>query len=597
MCTVTFVPSAEGFYLTSNRDERAGRGIAQPPKVYSDGPEGLIYPKDPDAGGSWIVMKESGSAAVLLNGAFLRHQRRSRYRISRGLVLLEIIRETDPLAHFRDMDLEDVEPFTLILLSDGTLRDCRWDGIRKYVLTPDPERPHIWSSVTLYDEAAAKERMQWFEEWCRGRKSPASADVIQFHRSAGKGDIRNDLVMNRDDRLFTVSVTSIVRANGDSRMVYNDLKSGIDAAVSFDNRSRGTNKESAWDRFCWFSKRFLTRLTHWEYWPAHVVYGPLYLYWLWLSIRARSLFFFSAANPGIEYAGFTHERKSSIYRQMPPDLFPRTWLCPLGTDWEALTKELDQRQLYFPLIAKPDIGERGRQVRLVRSASELRAYWLGSQVDFLVQEFVDLKMEAGIFYARIPGQDRGQITGIVGKQLLTVTGDGRSSIRILLRQNPRYHLHLRSLSARFGSYLDTVLPEGVRETLVPYGNHSRGAKFVDWSDKITEDLTRAIDTVCRQIPDFYFGRLDIKFSSWDDLLQGKNFSIIELNGAGSEPTHIYDPDHSLLFAWKEIIRHWRLLRRISLANSKNRNIPLMQLAEGLKMLRLHARHLQLIREL
>jgi hypothetical protein len=392
-------------------------------------------------------------------------------------------------------------------------------------------------------------------------------------------------------------VTSIVRAKRGSRMIYHDLKSGNDAVVSFDSPTLGANEESTVERFYWFSKRFLTRLTHWEYWPAHVVYGPLYLFWLWLSIRSRSLFFFSAANPGIEYAGFTHERKSSIYRQMPTDFFPRTLLCPVGTDWDKLTRELDQMQLFFPLIAKPDIGERGRQVRLVRSAAELRAYWLSSRVDFLVQEFVDLEMEAGIFYTRIPGEDRGQITGIVGKQLLTVTGDGRSTIRTLLRRNSRYHLQLRSLSARFGNYLDTVLPEGVRETLAPYGNHSLGAKFVDRSDKITEDLTRAIDTVCRQIPDFCFGRLDIKFSSWDDLLQGKNFSIIELNGAGSEPTHIYDPGHSLLFAWKEIIRHWRLLRRISLANSEKRNIPLMRLAEGLKMLRLHARHLKLTREL
>jgi hypothetical protein len=206
-------------------------------------------------------------------------------------------------------------------------------------------------------------------------------------------------------------------------------------------------------------------------------------------------------------------------------------------------------------------------------------------------------MEAGIFYARIPGEEKGTITGIVGKEFLAVTGDGHSTIRALLRRIPRHHLQLNVLANRYGHLLDTILPSGVSYTLVPYGNHCLGAKFVDWSDRMSQKLTDVIDGVCQQIPEFYYGRLDIKFADWDCLLKGERFSIIELNGAGSEPTHIYDPSHSIFFAWKEIVRHWRLLYRISLINARRLQIPLMSTSEGWKMLREHARHQQLLKDI
>jgi hypothetical protein len=158
-------------------------------------------------------------------------------------------------------------------------------------------------------------------------------------------------------------------------------------------------------------------------------------------------------------------------------------------------------------------------------------------------------------------------------------------------------LQIAALQAKYGNALETVLPEGIQHVLVPYGNHSRGSKFVDWSDRISDELTAVVDSICKQIHDFYFGRMDLKFASWEDLLQGKNFSIIEVNGAGSEPTHIYDPRHSLFFAWREIIRHWRLLCRISMANASSRHIPFMTMREGYKMLKEHRRYLKSIKNL
>ncbi|GGB12589.1 NRDE family protein [Puia dinghuensis] len=591
MCTVTFIPAAGGFYLTSNRDESRSRSVAIEPQIYSAGGDELIYPKDPDAGGSWIVLKDKGVAGVLLNGAFVRHLRILPYRASRGVILLEIMRAPDPLQQFRQMDLKGIEPFTLVLYSTGKLWDCRWDGSRKHSMALNTAKPHIWSSATLYDDRTAKAREQWFEGWLRTTDRIAPDDVLGFHRTAGNGDVRNSLVMNRDGRTFTVSVTSIVMTDEDSRMIHSDLRSGQDSVATF---GRSCDRLRPPKRTGWSFSRFWTRLTHWEYWPTHVVYGPIYPYWFWLSLKARSFFFFNAANPRIEYAGFTHERKSEIYNQIPGKYYPRTQLCLRGTDWAILKKQLESRSFTFPLIAKPDIGERGTQVSLVKTTDELEAYCRSSPVDFLVQEYIPYDNEVGIFYARIPGEPKGFITSIVGKELLAVTGDGRSTIRTLLRQTPRFHLQLPVLAQHYGDLLETVLPKGISHTLVPYGNHCRGAKFFDWTDRITPELTDMIDSVCRQIPDFYYGRLDIRFADWGSLLQGRKFSIIELNGAGSEPTHIYDPDHSLFFAWKEIIRHWRLLYTISLINARRNKISLMKTSAGLKMLKDHARYMKLL---
>jgi hypothetical protein len=177
---------------------------------------------------------------------------------------------------------------------------------------------------------------------------------------------------------------------------------------------------------------------------------------------------------------------------------------------------------------------------------------------------------------------------------LTVEGDGRATIEELLKKNNRYFLQLAVLKQTCGALLSTVLPKEVSQLLVPYGNHSRGSRFNDLGYRINERLTAVIDQVCRQMPGFYFGRLDIKFKSWDELEGGEHFSIIEVNGAGSEPTHIYDPSHSIFFAWKEICRHWKLLYRISTLNSARKNLPLMTFAEGTNLLR---RNFEYLREI
>ncbi len=331
------------------------------------------------------------------------------------------------------------------------------------------------------------------------------------------------------------------------------------------------------------SRPFFIKLFNWEYWPFNIVYGPIYMYWFWLCIRARAVFFFNASNPSIKNGGFLLESKKEIYDLIPQKYYPQTLLMGKEVASEDLRRQIDMSGLVFPLIAKPDIGMRGLGVKKIDTMDALVSYANESRVDFLVQQFIPLENEVGIFYYRLPGESKGHITGIVGKEFLAVTGDGVKTIEALLQEDKRFILQLKTLRKLFGKELQHVLPNGEKYLMVPYGNHCRGAKFLDVTDLVDEELVLFIDEVCQQIPGFYFGRMDIRYNTWEEFKQGKNFSIIELNGAGSEPTHIYDPGHSIFFAWKEIIRHWNILLKVSMLNHRSKQIPYMSLLSGLKM--------------
>lgn len=339
------------------------------------------------------------------------------------------------------------------------------------------------------------------------------------------------------------------------------------------------------DGFAYRWRRFLIVLFHWEYWPFSVVYLPVYFYWLYLSLKARSFFFFSTSNPGIENGGFVMESKHKIYELIPTGYCPITVFVPKGAGRDYLQEILVRYRLQFPLVAKPDIGEKGSGVKKLYSFDELLSYREESPVQFIIQPWIPYPREVGIFYCRYPDQEKGRLTGIVRKEFLSLTGDGNQSMEQLILKNDRAFLQLPVLQKESPDILQRVLAPGEEFILVPYGNHSRGALFVDESHLIDEELSLVIDRICREVPGFYYGRLDIRFKTWEALKQGKDFSIIELNGAGSEPTHIYDPRHTLFFAWKEIMRHLRILYRISNLNRRKLNLTYMSFREGLQLLR------------
>jgi hypothetical protein len=333
-------------------------------------------------------------------------------------------------------------------------------------------------------------------------------------------------------------------------------------------------------------KLFFHKVTNWEYWPFQVLYVPIYFLWAYYAIKARSIFFFNASNPKIKNGGFIMESKKQIYDLLPKKYYPKTILIREKTSLKEIVDSVVEKQIYFPLIAKPDIGLRGSGVKKIKTVSELKDYAEKANFDFLIQDLIPFKNEVGIFYVRHPLQKNGKITGIVSKEFLIIIGDGKSTIEDLIKQTPRFKLQFDVLKEEYHDQLHRILHKGEALNLVPFGNHARGAKFLDGSDLITPKLTKTINEIATQIPEFYFGRFDIMYNTFEELERGENFQIVELNGAASEPTHIYDPKHSVWFAWKELARHITYMYEISVQNHKM-GVPYLDYKVGMREYRLH----------
>jgi hypothetical protein len=345
-----------------------------------------------------------------------------------------------------------------------------------------------------------------------------------------------------------------------------------------------------------FHRPFFIRLFNWEYWSFNTVYLLLYPIWIFLCLRARSFFFFAASNPSIQNGGFLNESKEDIYAIMPDDLHPKTVFFKIPVNPEHVLNALKRADLRFPLIGKPDSGGRGRGVKTLVDDDAVREYAKTAIMDFHIQEYVAYKNEVGIFYYRYPGEARGRISGIVRKHFLSVTGDGRHSIRALLEMDRRGIMYVDAMKRIHGDSLEQVLPAGETRVVSPYGNHARGSLFLDETHLADAQLNESIDKICRRVKDFYYGRLDIRFNSWEELRRGEALSIIEVNGAGSEPTHMYDPRHSLFFAWKEIVRHWIILWRISRMNHRL-GYRYLSFKEGVAMFREDKAHSKKLAEM
>jgi hypothetical protein len=290
------------------------------------------------------------------------------------------------------------------------------------------------------------------------------------------------------------------------------------------------------------------------------------------------------------------ESKYEIYNAIPKQYQPATILIPATKTIIEIKTAMAQSQMQYPVYAKPDIGGRGIAVQKIENEEELINYLNRFNVKMLVQENIAYKKEAGIFYYRYPNEKNGHITGIVMKDYLKVTGDGKLNIYELLLKNERYILQIPALKQLLGPAILNVLPIGEEKILVPVGNHARGSKFIDASNLITKQLETQIDTIAKQIPGYFFGRMDVKFDSINELAAGKNFSIIELNGAGSEPTHMYDPKHSIFYAWKELIKHWKIMYRVSTINHKL-GVPYISFKEGKNLFSSEKKYFDSIREI
>lgn len=331
---------------------------------------------------------------------------------------------------------------------------------------------------------------------------------------------------------------------------------------------------------------FFHKLTHWEYWPSEIVYFPINFLWVFYALKTRTIFFFNTSNPTMKNGGFFMESKNEIYDLIPQKYYPKTELITEKTSFEDVLITKEKGNIQFPLIAKPDIGLRGSAVKKINSDNELKAYNTNADFDYLIQDLIPFENEVGIFYVRFPNHQQGKITGIVAKEFMIVTGDGKSTIKELIKQNPRFEFQLTTLEKEYKEKLNEVLSIDEKLNLVPFGNHCRGSKFIDASYLVSDKLNEVINEMCLQIDGFYFGRLDIMYNSIAELEEGKNFQVVEINGAASEPTHIYDPKHSIFFAWKELARHITFMYKISVQNHK-KGFPYLTNKEGLIQYRLH----------
>lgn len=232
MCTVTYIPNRDAVFFTSNRDVQSKRTPASPPEIFQFAFGKLLFPKDGHAGGTWIAAHENGNVAIFLNGGFAAHVPRPPYRKSRGLILLDIIDHPTPFNSFLAVNLDNIEPFTAVLRDNIYLFECRWDGEKKHYTELDADQPHIWSSVTLYDEAVTEKRNRWFASWVHAHPSPTLDQILHFHQFTGDGDSHNALLMDRQGKVSTVSVTSIHIENAATTMHYLDIRKAARYACS-----------------------------------------------------------------------------------------------------------------------------------------------------------------------------------------------------------------------------------------------------------------------------------------------------------------------------------------------------------------------------
>ena len=314
----------------------------------------------------------------------------------------------------------------------------------------------------------------------------------------------------------------------------------------------------------------LQRILRWEFWPMWAAYLPLVPYLAWLAIRFRSATLFTAANPGIPSGGLLGESKSRILSHLSR-----------AAEFTVLRGRVAE-MCEFPIVLKPDVGERGAGVAVIRSEREMDTYLASAKGDIIAQRYIP-GLEFGVFYYRYPHQPHGTIFSITEKRFPEVVGDGRRSLRELVLADSRA-VCIASTYARLSKRsMDDVPLEGERVKLVEIGSHCRGAIFLDGIRFKTETLERAIDESAKQHPGFYFGRFDVKTPSIEAFERGE-FTILELNGVGAEATHIYDPSVNLLEAYRVMRKQWRIAFEIGAENRKRGARP-MALRELITLVR------------
>jgi pimeloyl-ACP methyl ester carboxylesterase/membrane protein DedA with SNARE-associated domain len=312
------------------------------------------------------------------------------------------------------------------------------------------------------------------------------------------------------------------------------------------------------------------RLSRWEFWPMWVVYPPVVLYGIWQGIRHRSFTVFTAANPGIGAGGgLVGESKSEILAGLAGagDVIAAWILVAPGDANERADRVKQFAAVHgYPVVLKPDVGERGTGVVIARGEPDVVKALADESGALIAQAYVP-GAEYGVFYFRHPGAAKGEILAITDKRLPAVIGDGKSPLEQLILTDDRAVCMADFFLKKFTARLDEVLAAGERVVLAELGTHCRGALFLDGTHLLTPELHAEVERVSRTFDGFYFGRYDVRAASEAAFVRGE-FKVIELNGLTSEATSIYDPRHSVWFGWRMLFKQWRLAFEIGAANRK-----------------------------
>ena len=340
---------------------------------------------------------------------------------------------------------------------------------------------------------------------------------------------------------------------------------------------------SAWRRWGHRIRRSLSisfdRIVRWEFWPAWLFYSPVAVICVWLGLRYKGLSLPTVANLNQKNGGIVGESKIGILQTLmetSPEYTSDGYLVPEGSvenRIESIGDTCLRHQIRFPFVLKPDTAQRGAGFRKIESFDEIENYVAQVSGPLILQRYVQGPKEAGIFYYRFPWEQKGHIFGITSKQFPAVVGDGRRSLQELIESDSRARLIARTYLERFGSAVDRILSQGESLRLVEAGNHCQGCIFKEGKDLYSEELRTAFDEISQKLPGFYIGRYDIRYSNDDELRAGKGFQIIELNGAASEATNIYDEGNSLWSAYKTLYQQWKLVFQIGAENRRRGHRP------------------------
>jgi len=341
---------------------------------------------------------------------------------------------------------------------------------------------------------------------------------------------------------------------------------------------------------------FFTRLYRWETWHYLAKYIPIMPAWLWYCAKSRSIWFFTPSNPTLTFGGFEGESKKEMYDQLPPGTYPKTILISHNITFKEAAKIVKANNFGYPFAVKPDVGMMGFMFRTISSEKEFKQYHDLMPADYLVQEFVDYPLELSVFYYRFPNQKKGNITGFIRKDYLSVTGDGQSTLLELINNYDRVRFRLDEMRSKHRDKLNDVIPEGQIFYLSRALNLSRGGKLVSLAHEKDEKLLKVFDDLSHYAGHFYYGRYDIKCKSIEDLKEGKNFSILEYNGCGAEPHHIYGNGNTLIEAYRIVLQHWKVLYAISKYNEQN-GVEYWEFKKGYRFLRNAKKHFKQLKQL